>query len=63
MVNKIYNCQILDHAQKVEYVQLIQLGIMNDIVYYISRDDIELGFLVERIWNSYVEIMQKVVYT
>ena len=36
---------------------------MNDIVYYISRDDIELGFLVERIWNSYVEIMQKVVYT
>lgn len=34
---------------------------MNDIVAKISQECLEKGFLLEKIWNSYIEILQKIV--
>lgn len=51
--------KFLEIDDKLKYLDMIYLGCMNEIIAKISIEQAEKGFLLEKIWNSHVEIIQK----
>jgi len=47
--------------EKVNLLDKIYLGCMNDIIAEISKKCLEQGYLLEQIWNSHINIFQKII--
>lgn len=47
MAKRVWDNQSISESDKIEYIQMIFIGAMNDLIANVAKECIEKGFLIE----------------